>query len=949
LRYAFTSLRNSKVRNAGIALVLAIGIALPTTVFIWTSTGTGLAIDDYFAAHAFQMAIMPNSGENLESSSLLDAQATVKASPFTESADLVPSSVGILIGSFFPSWSQYSMLATNYAFGIKDTRVLLVTSQLTKTWSQEFKWRGTFSLSQGHILVSEGFVEYANQVHNITIDVGSVISIDLLTHIARRPVGSPTDFGRLALSNLTVSAVYDIVSPLSLLRQWFPSMTRKNWDPMSPYGDSVLGIADSVMILQSQAGQQATNIIENSGFFQPVSLVRASADALFAAGAENAGTNLLSLKTQIEEQYPKVFVSGLQEISRFDSEIQTYLQSQVLTVIAFPVLIMSLMLSIFTSETSIARRKGEISALRAKGASFNQVFATFMWESLFLAILGFIIGIGLSFVMAPLLGASVGLFLFDLSIYTRFIENLSVPPLALVIAGVITLYLPGSYLLHVARRIDVSEVGQPTSAPTAEDSEQTGVLRYALGLTGILILLLLMPEIAAPLGFVAVVEILGATLLLFAASYLGSRVMRLVTARLSSGTGFLIGERRLYLTQSLRRRKGQFILLLVILTLTLTTTTMMLIQATSFQATVRNEKQYAIGCDVRVKCDQEPMIFNETILSYPCVTAVTPVIETTAQVGSELFFLEGIDAQSYLHVGYFSSGSFVGENPNSTLTRLSAKSQGIIISEYYSELWNKSVGENIIINFGSVNATVAMSFEIVGLMKSAPGFGMAATHDLVGASLGTQFGFQVGRGGFAFVNLQRLSAMSYINTSDLFLVATAPHSNTTSLINGLSAERNVDVFTLGSFDASASSTNLFLSGMQGLTVIAFFLCAMMGLSALALFLGSAVKEREWEYAVFRAVGGTKSQIVSMVFGEFAGTVVAAIGMSLVLGVIFGYSMTILTFGVSPFSAVVGEVLTFPVTMMLLVLSVDGIAMLAACYFPASRAGAVDPATVLRNL
>jgi len=949
MRYAFSSLRNSKSRNAGIALVLAIGVALPTTVFVWTSTGTHLVLEDYLAANTFQMALTPASGESLQSSGLLYAQAAAQASPFTESAQLVPSSVGILIGTFFPSWSLYSMTATNYALGFKDTRVFLVTHGLLRNWSQEFKWRGVFSLSEGQILVSEGFVQYTYQVHNITIDVGSVINVDLLAHTGRRPVGTPLDFGRLALSNLTVVGVYQVDSPLSPLRQWFPSINRRNWDPESPYRESVLGIGDSVMILARDVGEFVADQVANNGFFPPVSLVRASASALLGAGAANAGNNLLTLKTRIEEQYPGVYVSGLQEISRLDAEVQTYLQSQVLTVIAFPVLIMSLMLSIFTSETSIARRKGEISALRAKGASFNQVFATFMWESVLLAILGFVIGIGLSFLMAPLLGASVSLLVFDVNVYVRFIENLSLPPLALVIAGVISLYLPGSYLLHVARRIDVSEVGQPMTGPTAEDAEQTSARKYALALTWILVMLLLMPTIAAPQGLVAIGEILGATLLLFISSYLGSRVMRLVTARLSSGTRFLIGERSLYLTQSLRRRKGQFIPLLVILTLTLTTTTMMLIQASSFEATSENEKHYAIGCDIRIQCDQKPLSYNETLLGYPGVTAVTPVIETWAEVGSESFFLEGIDAENYGRIGYFSTESFVGEDAGSVLTKLSGKNDGIVISEYYAELWNKTAGDSILVYFESINGTRVIYFEIVGLMRSAPGFGMAATHDLVGASLGSQFGFQVGRGGFAFVNLQSLSTLSYIDTTDLFLVDTVSYSNTTLMIDALSSERNVNVYTPQDSALGSSSTNLFLSGMQGLTVIAFLLCAMMGLSALALFLGSAVKERDWEYAIFRAIGGTKSQVISMVFGEFAGSVVAAIGISLVLGVIFGYSMTILTFGISPFSPVIGEVLSFPIAMMLLVLSLNGVAMLASCYLPASRAGAVDPATVLRNL
>jgi ABC-type antimicrobial peptide transport system permease subunit len=173
----------------------------------------------------------------------------------------------------------------------------------------------------------------------------------------------------------------------------------------------------------------------------------------------------------------------------------------------------------------------------------------------------------------------------------------------------------------------------------------------------------------------------------------------------------------------------------------------------------------------------------------------------------------------------------------------------------------------------------------------------------------------------------------------------------TDVIDTIEVERNTHVFTLETFDMSAESNSiqLFLSGIQGLTMISFILCAAMGLIAIALFLGSAVMEREPEYAVFRALGGTKKQVISMVFGEFAGSVVAAIAISVLLGFVFGYTMSILTLGLSPFLPVLPEVLSFPYIMMMVVLSLESVVMLLSTYLPARRAGSTDPASVLRNL
>ncbi|MCK5390589.1 MAG: FtsX-like permease family protein, partial [Candidatus Thorarchaeota archaeon] len=382
---------------------------------------------------------------------------------------------------------------------------------------------------------------------------------------------------------------------------------------------------------------------------------------------------------------------------------------------------------IFTSETSVSLKKGEVSALRAKGASFNQIFSAFIWESLILASLGLALGIGLTIITTPLMGSSTGLLTFDIVKYGLFMSKLQIPVQSLALAAAIALFLPAAYLFHVSRRIDITEIGQPTIKNTYEIPEEVSFKYYALGLAVVLVILLVMPIIVAPNGQSAFFEILIATLILFAASYLGSRAMRLVTADVSERVTGILGEKKLYLTQSLRRRKGQFIPLLVILTLTLTTTTMMLIQTASYKDTLTNEANYAMGADVRIESDHMPFDWVDTLTGYAGVEAVTPIVESLSFVETEGFYVEGLDIGIYRDIGDFKQTSFVGVSSDDILTTLEETPNGIIISEFYGTFWNVSVGDSIEITCAAQSGTEAIIFEIVGFMISAPGFGMAST------------------------------------------------------------------------------------------------------------------------------------------------------------------------------------------------------------------------------
>jgi ABC-type lipoprotein release transport system permease subunit len=86
-----------------------------------------------------------------------------------------------------------------------------------------------------------------------------------------------------------------------------------------------------------------------------------------------------------------------------------------------------------------------------------------------------------------------------------------------------------------------------------------------------------------------------------------------------------------------------------------------------------------------------------------------------------------------------------------------------------------------------------------------------------------------------------------------------------------------------------------------------------------------------------------------VFGEFAGSVLAAVLVSLGLGVLFGYTMTLLTIGISSIWPILPKILTFPLYVMLFTVATECVVMIIACYFPARRAGNTNPADVLRNM
>ncbi|MHA1638095.1 MAG: ABC transporter permease, partial [Candidatus Thorarchaeota archaeon] len=524
-----------------------------------------------------------------------------------------------------------------------------------------------------------------------------------------------------------------------------------------------------------------------------------------------------------------------------------------------------------------------------------------------------------------------------------------------VIAAVIAMYLPGLYMVQLQRIIHVSEIGQPTKIHIPEAISETNFWSYNFAFFVTIIFLVTLPYTSTLFGIPSILQLVVVTLILFMASYFGAVTMQLVVGKISGKVGSVLGEKSLYVKRSLGRRKGRFLPLLLILTLSVTTTTMMLVESSSFESTTDNEIAYAFGADLRIESSDITFTnFSQELNTFNMVYANTPVVQQISNIGGMRIFLEGIDALGYAEVGKFADSSFVSNSSEAVLSSLDDVQNGIVLSHSIVELWNRSIGDSIGVYIPRGVGGVYQSFIIVGTMHSAPGFGIAYAGDQNGPSIASALGYQVSQHGFAFVNIEYLTSLIEDETVDLFLTGVNVDSRFEQFRNYLEDKYEVRTFTPHSTYSGLNSESLqefthFLSGVRGLTLIGVIVCAIMSVAAIGLFFGSAIAERKPEYAIIRAVGATKRQVTSIVISEFAGLITAVFLVSSILGLVFGYSMSVLLFSISPITPVLPIVITIPLIMALVILLIEWVLMLSACLYPANSAGSTGMIKELRNL
>ncbi len=944
LSYALSSIRANPFRAISLALTLSLGISLFASTMVWGDTGVYVSIYEYLEENTFQLHVTASSGDF---GSLDLAEEYIQQDSFVEQTYRLNSTVGIVWGTELDDSTLYEIDGHVYSDGMKDCRVILVDNDFLQMTSEEFWIEGTFQLGEGEIVISRNFIYYFNSLYDYEPQINDTIDIELLTEVTSTSADQIGNLGRLSLNELKIVGIYNPKLIDSLLERALPTLDRANLNNTN-IRYPVLGLRDSVMILEDSI---PPNSISEGSFFESSTLVRISAAALADSGPENIASNLFNLVDRIDTRF-NIEMGGFDKIQDMQMSVNTYVSTLSLSILALPIILLALFFSVYAADTFMAPRTVEIGIVRSKGATYSQVSSIFLWETAVIASLAIVFGIILSIFFAPLIPSSLSFMSFDLSVYTYYLTRTVVSSSTLLRSIGLTVLPSMLFILYLARKAASTEIGLTLMEFTEDPTEQVESHGFTIGASVVLLaIVIIMMYILPKNSMVFLLELALGTAAWFFIAYNGSKISRVGLARVSKRLSFLLGQKNLISAGYLRMRKGRIIPLMVVLALTMSSTIAFAVQSESLKVDLNREIDYALGADIRIDCTARELGFNDTLTSIDGVERVTPVLRTWARLGPEELTVEALYPGDYAEIGHFDESSFLDSSPATVLAELDAVPDGIIISDYLSTRLNKLVGDNLTLEMSGESTTQQVTFTIVGTVHSAPSFGYASVTDMPYSALGSGFGFQAGYSGFVITNLEYVSYETGIETVELFLGDLSETANKTRILEDMQTIPDIYPKIPSEFDLKAHSlsTALFLNTVEGLFSIGFIMSLILSIFALSISLGSVVRERRKEYAVMRAIGGSKRQIVSMVFSEFSGIVLASLTLSIVLGAVFGFVMGFLINNMSPFSRVLAATISFPIGFILIVLFIEILTMVIGAYLPAREAANTDPAVVLRNM
>ncbi|MFX1317626.1 MAG: FtsX-like permease family protein [Promethearchaeota archaeon] len=954
-RYVTHGIRRHKRRSLSLLIGIMIGVALVSSVFVWTETGARVAIDDYFAQIAFHYYCVQGPSNN-DPHAIFPVKEFVDAQVTTQTSHLVYSSIALIDTTDLDPTDQY--LPYPYQRGIKDCQVFFTDNTFLERASRSFRIiDGDFKLDPGEVLVSQNVVEDLNQVMGRHVSVGSVIDLSVA-----RDYRITSTFGAIDPTNingLRIAGIYEVISRFEPLQEAFPSQSRLNWGPIYA-SEIVFGWFDGVIVSSDIFSNETLDQIAEQ-VMVPRLLVEITPAPLYSVGLEAIIGVLDRLFTDIQLEY-SVSIGGRDQLQFLQAYITVYYERQTMVFLILPIVILSVLLTTFTASLFLSNRRSELALLRARGASYQQLYSILMVEFFILALLGTIAGGFLGIFLGCLIPSATSFLIFNLG---SLLHHLSLTTINLVfwgLAGFVCILPAAAYVFLNTRSFLKSEVYAELRENNSSWKYNPRIqFAYAIGvilLTIPLVYFVLFIPLSLEIALIVFILIVSFWILLSDAV---ARIIRPGIATFSKIFTPAIGQKSQLFSKTLTVKRTRVVPLLMILLLTFSITIFSAVEAQTYHNHIDQQVQYYVGGDIRIYTQLVVADRVNDITSLSAIHTATAFIEVQAEIALSNFKLIAVNPTAYAEVGNWDETSMMGEDYQTVLNRLAANYNGIILPAHLASLYDKRVGDTIPVTVRDQRTFIVevKEFDIVGIMNKAPGLGYSNPSDpQASITSNPGFGFQKNEP-FALCNqhyflveIPSFDPYSIMDTTNSFIAGIDSASDIQTAQHAVESlgfvYRTWSPFTFDLEEAYPDGY-LFAQGIIGLLSVGFLASLAISIVALTVFVSTIVAERKTEYAIMRALGGSRHDVTSMVLVEFVSIILLAFFFSIIIGINFSWLLMFVIIKLFPQPFIVPFTIIYPMSLLVAILGLVILGLVTGAYFPARRAGQVQVSNLLRNL
>jgi len=910
LKTATRNIRYGKKQSLLYILGIFVSISLIISLRAWSTTAEDLAARDFLEDQDFEMKVtsyipqdLPAMVEWLEYDPLVGTTFEMYYNLACFNAENKPDNY-----QWFPEDQQQ-----NISDPISITAMGLFAKSSLKRIETQFSVRGSFDLGVNECLISEFEATELERVFGYAIEPG----MNLTFSLARN---SP-ELGQVLISqlelkhyyNVTVKGIYRSIPSISMLQKTFSGSF----------------LRDSVIFLRENVDDQ-TLLEMNINGIHPIILIKMNIDNLKADGIDQMLNKLndLAERLKINFQSSQYIILDSPTIEL----LQSYSIAQSAVIFVIPVVATSMILTLFANNIVIEKRKHQIMTLKDRGGLNWQVIGLILLEFQILTIIGIVLAIGISFILASFI-PTIASGNFSGATFREFLTTMKFPYM-------LTLYvILGTFIITIGFTITKLLLILNSNVEERQLKQQDRLFRIisivTLAASSILVLILLIiltikqyndtlntsnfnlfQSRKSMLIFLLVLFliILFSVIATFGVNY-SLKKMKWFYNRLFFRNSFFVNN-------SLKQSKSKLTSLLLIFILIGSFNVFSFNLYATLANNAQQEDYYNNGADLRIHTSFVDVNYVNNITDIEGINEAMPVLRADGKLIYNRVTVYGINPTIYSRIGRWDGVLRPQSEIMDMMKNLGETDTGAIISDFVSARLNLSIGSRITVT-GLPNSSYVENFFVQGILHSAPGLGLA---------YGLNIELNQPNEEFLIINEHVMREDYGVTDTNLILASLNYNFKADDVKQDLL--KLSDVIDVNPDIINSQFVGRYISqyipDVKTFLLIQIILMNFIGLILIAIIIEFVLKQRDQSNAIMKTLGNSNKNLLQIIISELFVIELISFVVSFIIGMIF----TIFSINFNTASFTTHNIIPFQFTFAYLgiaifLIALIGISILAA--------------------